>query len=91
MNPTQYQFRFGTTVKMTDVEETMALAVIAAEGLHGRARVQLDGQCETSRDGRTCTVNADTAVGRDIARIFTEILNLEIGESAFSVAAGSSQ
>ncbi|MBU1073154.1 hypothetical protein KKG45_07895 [bacterium] len=85
MEESEYRFCFNDAVNMPDVEETLLMAVIAAEGIHGRARVWLDAQFDATPEDRTCTVSADNEVGQSIARIFTEMLTLEFGEAAFQV------
>lgn len=86
MDAPEYRFRFTDAAPMADVEETLVMAVIAAEGLHGRARVRLDARFSANPAERTCTINADNEVGQDIARIFTELLILEIGTAEFEVS-----
>jgi len=85
MEESEYRFSFNDEVNMSDVEDALLMAVIAAEGIHGRARVWLDAQFNASPEERTCTVSADNEVGRGIARIFSEMLTLDIGEAAFQV------
>lgn len=85
MDEQEYRFRFNDTVDMPRVEETLLMAVISAEGVHGRARVWLDSRFDTNPEERTCTISADNEVGQTIARIFTEMLTLELGEAAFKV------
>ena len=68
-----------------EIEDTLFLAVIAAEGLHGQARVRLDATYSFDPDRRTCVIDAGTDVGRDICRIFGGLAIREFGESAFAV------
>lgn len=86
MEGKQYVFTFKDSVPMAEVEETLLMAVVAAEGVHGRARVRLDATYTTSAESRTCKVSADNDVGQAMAKIFTELLVLEIGEDAFDVS-----
>lgn len=83
-----YQFEFKKTADMAGVENALLMAVIAAEGIHGRSRVNLEADFNTNQAVRTCFVNADNQVGEDIAKVFTEFLNLEIGEDSFRVSRG---
>ena len=85
MKSSNYEFRFGDRPPMDGVEETFLMSVIAAEGIHGRARVRLDGRFDLNHDGRVCTINSDNKVGEDIAKIFAEFLLLEFGEDGFEV------
>ena len=85
MNGEIYGYSFHPDVEMQQVEEVLMLAVMAAEGLHGRSRVQLDATFNCDLTGRFCEVDASTEVGAAIARIFTALLTTTIGESAFKV------
>jgi len=78
-------YRFTESVEMSEITDTLLLAVAAAEALHGRAKVNLDASFELSESERICRIGADNEVGKDIAKIFTEYLSLEIGEGAFVV------
>ena len=85
MNRELYRYNFDSKVPIRDVEESLLLAVLAAESLHGRSLVRLDASfCLDSRK-RSCIVDAATEVGRAIARIFTGFLTREFGEEAFKV------
>lgn len=84
--PDTYSYRFSPTASMRDVEEALLLSAAAAEGLHGRSRVQLDASFRCDPKARTAEVDAGTEVGESLARIFTGLLRTTIGEPAFSVA-----
>ena len=71
MNRELYRYNFNTKVPFRDVEESLLLAVLAAESLHGRALVRLDASFCLDSKKRSCVVDAATDVGRAIARIFT--------------------
>lgn len=86
MDGKHYVFTFNDSVSMAGVEETLLMAAVAAEGIHGRARVRLDAKFATNAEDRTCTVSADNEAGQSVAKIFTELLGLEIGEGAFEVS-----
>lgn len=87
MNATIYRYRFGPQVKLQDVEETLFLAAVAAEGLHGAAAVRMDACCMVSQERRVCAVDARSDVGRDINLIFTNLLVRQFGREAFEVEA----
>ena len=80
-----YRYTFETQVPIKDVEESLLLAVLAAESLHGRSRVRLDGSFCLDAGKRACVVDATTEVGAAIARLFTGFLSREFGEGAFTV------
>jgi len=79
----KYQFREG--VSLRDIEETLLLAVLAAESLHGQCRVRLDAGYCLEESKRACIIDAATDVGRDINRIFTGFAIGEFGEDVFEV------
>ena len=78
-------YRFRRHIDVDDLQDTLTLAVLGAENLHGRARVRLDGWWRLDRQRRQCTIDASTAIGQDIARLFTGFLSQEFGEGAFTV------
>jgi len=85
MNRELYRYNFDSKVPIRDVEESLLLAVLATECLHGRALVRLDASFCLDSKKRSCVVDAATDVGRAIARIFTGFLSREFGEEAFKV------
>ena len=80
-----YRYRFVVGVPFQDVEESLFLAVLAAECLHGRCLVRLDASFCIEERKRCCVIDAGTEVGRSIARIFTGFLSREFGEDTFKV------
>jgi len=85
MNRELYRYNFDSKVPIRDIEESLLLAVLAAESLHGRSLVRLDASFCLDSHKRSCVVDAATEVGRAIARIFTGFLTREFGEEAFKV------
>jgi len=85
MNRELYRYNFNSKVPFRDVEESLLLAVLASESLHGRALVRLDASFCLDSKKRSCVVDAATDVGRAIARIFTGFLSREFGEEAFKI------
>jgi len=85
MNDGHYKFEFSRSVNMAKVEYALLMAVVAAEGIHGRSRVSLEADFNTNQAVRTCIVNANNQVGVDIAKVFTEFLNLEIGQDTYRI------
>jgi hypothetical protein len=78
-----YRYNFSDDVPFRDVEESLLLAVLATESLHGRSLVRLDASFCLDEKKRAYVVDAGTEVGRHIARIFTGFLTREFGEEAF--------
>ena len=85
MHRTLYRYQLTDGVPFQDVQETLLLAVLATESLHGCSQVRLDASFCLDEDRRACVIDAGTPVGRDLARIFTGFLRREFGEEAFRV------
>jgi hypothetical protein len=85
MNPDTYRYVLPAGVPVTDLEDTLALAVLACQALHGEAQVRLDAAYEFDGRRRACEVDATTAVGRDLNRLFAGLLAREFGPTAFDV------
>ncbi len=85
MNRELYRYNFNSNVPLQEVEESLLLAVLATESLHGRSQVRLDASFCLDTGKRSCVVDAATDVGRAIASIFTGFLTREFGEEAFKV------
>ena len=80
-----YNFKFLSASALRDAEKTLLLAMVAAEGLHGEARVRMDAPYIVDKDLNTITVGTSTVVGEDIASIFTAFLIKELGQNKFLV------
>ena len=80
-----YRYQFAAGVAPRDIEETLHLAVLAAECLHGESRVRLDAGYSISQEKRVLVIDAGTQVGHDICRVFTGFAIKEFGEDAFKV------
>jgi hypothetical protein len=85
MHRTLYRYQLKDGVPLQDVQETLFLAVLATESLHGGSQVRLDAAFCLDEERRSCVIDADTQVGQDLARIFTGFLRREFGEQAFRV------
>jgi hypothetical protein len=85
MNRELYRYNFDSKVPFREIEESLLLAVLAAEGLHGRSLVRMDASFSLDRTKRSCVIDAATEVGRSIARIFTGFISHEFGEEAFKI------
>ena len=85
--PLAYRYRFDARVPLKDAEETLLLGVLAAEGLHGEARVAMGACYSFDAERRACAIDASGHVGRDLALIFTSLLIHEFGRDAFRVEA----
>jgi hypothetical protein len=84
--PELVRFKFERCVPLEDVEDSVLLAICAAEGLHGAARVRLDARYELNAERHMCFIAAGNEVGESVAKILTGFLIQEFGEDAFAVA-----
>ena len=80
-----YKYSFKRHVDIDDVQDTLTLAILGAENLHGRAKVRLNGWWRLDRQRRVCVIDSSTPVGEDINKLFTGYLGKEFGENAFRV------
>lgn len=80
-----YKYQFGESSDLRDVEDTLLLAHLAAEGIFGEARVHLDGAYSIDREARTLTADAATAVGQIVNAVFTAFAIKEFGRDGFTV------
>lgn len=85
MSQDVYRYSFDEKTSLPEVRDSLMLAVLSAEGIHGRARVRLDAAFYLDEKKRACVVDAATPVGQTIAQIFTGLLTREFGEDAFTV------
>jgi hypothetical protein len=79
------RFDFKPDVDIGAAEETLHLAMLAAEGLVGSARVRLEGIYWVDETLQRLFVPAGNRVGRIVTRIFAALAAREFGEEAFEV------
>jgi phosphopentomutase len=80
-----YRYSFSKKIPHQDIEDSLFLAVLAVESLHGRSHIKMEASFCLDKEKRSCVVDAGTEIGRHIARIFTGFLTREFGENAFKV------
>ena len=85
MTSEAYRYTFNPEVPPEDIQATLLLAVLGAEGLHGEAQVHLDEAHCFDPDCHSCVVDASTAVGRDLNRLFVGFLRREFNPDTFRV------
>ena len=79
----EYRFEPGTSMKL--VENHLALAAVAAEGIYGLKRVQREAGFLVDKKRFACVVDTTTHVGKTLDKVFACILNRSIGEDAYRV------
>ncbi len=80
-----YRYTFASAVAFDELEATLLLAVWAAESLHGDTLVRLDAAHCMDPVKRACVVDARTAVGRDLNKLFAGLVAREFGAGSFEV------
>ena len=81
-----YKYVFHPSVPMGQVSNALFLSALAAEAIHGRAQVQLDGRFWADPRESSAFIDPSSEVGQTIARVFTQLITRELGEAAFTVA-----
>lgn len=85
MSKELYRYQFQANAPMAEIEESLFLALLGAECLHGEAQVRLDAAHFLDFGKHACIIDASTAVGRDFNRLFTGFVAREFGRNAFQV------
>src|SRR5262245_29407637 len=85
MIATTFAYRFVDRVSTADIEGTLVLACLAAEGLFGEARVRLEAPNRIDRANGYCQIDARGPAGHAVSRIFTAFVTREFGPDAFRV------
>jgi len=80
-----YRYQFGDGSDPRDIEDTLLLAMLAAEGILGEARVRLDSAAEIDRSTRALTVDASTLAGQIVNAVFAAFATKEFGRNGFTV------
>jgi hypothetical protein len=80
-----YRITINCAAKVSDAEQTLHLAILAAEGLFGEAQVRMDMAYHVDEPRQTLNIDGSTAVGRAVLRIFIALLLHEIGREAFAI------
>src|SRR4029453_3995885 len=85
MPKTRYRFEIDESVPLTEAEMSLQFAMIALEGLHGQARVRLEGRYDVEQEARALFVDGSTEVGAALVRVFTALMIREFGDDSFAV------
>lgn len=80
-----YRYKFADHVDLGEARDTLRLAIVAAEGLVGEARIRLDAAYALDPSINVIVVGASTEVGRIINAIFVAFISREFGREAFDV------
>lgn len=88
MSARSYRYTIAAGVPIEEVEITLLLALLGVEALHGESQARLDSGHAFSAERRTVAIDASTAVGRDLNKLFAGFLVREFGATSFQVRRG---
>ncbi|MBD3241598.1 MAG: hypothetical protein GF331_13495 [Chitinivibrionales bacterium] len=80
-----YHITIDRAAKVNEAEQTLHLAIFAAEGLFGAAQVRMDMAYHVDEPRQTLIIDGSTTVGRAVLRMFIALLLHEIGRDAFTI------
>jgi hypothetical protein len=85
MAPERIRFTFDQEVPLEDIASSLLLARWAVESLHGEPAIQLEARHTLDAARRECVIDAPTAAGHDLARVFLGYLRREFSPAQFRV------
>jgi len=85
MSTTIYRYEFDPTVNTKEAQETLLLALVATESLHGETATQLELSHYFDAERRVCVIEANGDAGRAFNALFTGFLRQEFGTDSFEV------
>jgi hypothetical protein len=83
------KFVFEKHVNQQELHGCLILSLIACEAVYGKSAMRLEAGYKFDIEGRSLTVQTETAPGRSLARIVHDFCAREFGEDAFRVLAPS--
>ncbi len=85
MSRIAYRFDLDAATPLTEAEMSLHLAMIALEGLFGRAGVRLDARYHLDEPRRAIVVDGSTLIGESLVKVFAALLIREFGDAGFTV------
>jgi len=85
MHTSVYRFAFSRGIDLAEAEATLHLAILAAEGLFGEARVRMEASYHMDAPRSALLIDGVTPVGDAVVCIFTSFLTRECGADGFKV------
>ncbi|GEM_PF-2946724 len=82
---TALRFRFADPNDPNLLEDNLAWSLLLAEFVYGKARLRLETGYTVAEDGSACVLRTDGEAAEAVARIFTGLTTLRVGEAGFSV------
>jgi hypothetical protein len=85
MRDTVFRFQFTADVDLAEAEGTLRLSLLAAEGLHGEARVRTEVTFAVDPGRAEIRVAGVGVVTENVVQIYTSLMTHEFGREAFTV------
>jgi len=85
MRDTEFRFQFTADVNLAEAEGTLRLSLLAAEGLHGEARVRTEVTFTVDPVRAEIRVAGAGIVTENVVQIYTSLVTHEFGREAFTV------
>lgn len=85
MRDTEFRFQFTADVDLAEAEGTLRLSLLAAEGLHGEAKVRTEVTFAVDPVRAEIRVAGGGIVTENVVQICTALLTHEFGREAFTV------
>lgn len=85
MKRQRFRYSFGPNIPGPELEGTLTLALIAAEGLHGEAQLRLDASHLLAADRSACVIEVRGQAGHDLNKLFVNFLSREFGRDSYGV------
>lgn len=79
------RFAFEHEQGQEGVEADLALAIFAAECIHGRPQVRMETRYLVNPDGKACVIAVSGVAGEAAARVFAGLVSARFGEGAVSI------
>jgi hypothetical protein len=80
------RFAFNGPQDQESIESDMALAIFAAECIHGSPRVRMETRYLLSPDGKFCAMELAGDAGEAAARVFAGLISARFGEGGVSIS-----
>ena len=85
MRDTRFRFEFAADVDVAEVQGSLGLSLLAAEGLHGGAKVRTDVAYSVDPVRSEIHVSGRGVTLDHVVQIFTSLLTHEFGREAFRI------
>lgn len=86
MTSQSYRFQFDPSVQFSDVRESLALALLTCESLHGAAKLSLLAEYHVDETRGFVEIGLSSRVGAHLALVFLHLARTEFGNESFTLS-----